>query len=88
MLMVFAVTFALIILFQIFIFKKPPAQPNKPADNKAAQTSQTPAQSPAPAQPASESGATPAAEAALHQALPQKPPATKYKPSLRTLCTA
>ncbi len=64
MLMVFAVAFALIILFQTFLFKKPPAQPNKPADNKTAQTSQTPAQSPAQDQPASESVATPAAAAA------------------------
>ena len=45
MLMVFAVTFALIILFQVFLFKKPPAQPPKSNENKPVQTSPSPAES-------------------------------------------
>jgi len=50
MLMVFAVTFALIILFQVFLFKKPPAQPPK-NESTPAQTTPAPAQTtPPPAQ--------------------------------------
>jgi YidC/Oxa1 family membrane protein insertase len=57
MLMVFAVTFALIILFQVFLFKKPPAQPAKPSQENAQKQAAVPAEKSAtasPAQPSSE----------------------------------
>ncbi len=54
MLMIFAVTFALIILFQVFIFKKPPAPPPKPTENKTAPANQTAAQPSSGSQPASQ----------------------------------
>ena len=56
MLMIFAVTFALIILSQVFFFKKPPASPPKPNETQTAPTSQ-PAQSAAPAAPTSQPAA-------------------------------
>ncbi len=63
MLMVFAVTFALIILFQVFLFKKPPAQPPKPNESKAAQTNPTPAPAAAPSQTSSQPAAPATANA-------------------------
>ena len=64
MLMIFAVTFALIILSQIFLFKKNPAQPPKPTENKTAPTNQTAAQSAAPSQSPSQPASQPNATAA------------------------
>ncbi len=67
MLMVFAVTFALIVISQIFLFKKNPAQPAKPASPETTQSSPAPSSAsaspaaPAPAQVSSQGskGATP-----------------------------
>lgn len=59
MLMVFAVTFALIIISQIFLFKKNPSAPSKPNPAETTQSSQTPSQpetTPAPAQVSSQAG--------------------------------
>jgi YidC/Oxa1 family membrane protein insertase len=71
MLMVFAVTFALIILSQIFLFKKSPAKPNAtenlPAANQSAPSSATgtPAAPPATAQASSQkSTSTPPSQVA------------------------
>ena len=68
MLTVFAATFALIILFQIFLFKKPPLHPNKANTHTPAQTSATPAPSAAPAQSA------PQPETATSPAVQNMPP--------------
>ncbi len=71
MLMVFAATFALIILFQVFIFKKPHPQPNKSNPNAPAETSQTANQTPPPSQPAATTTEAPAQAAAA--AVPNAP---------------
>jgi YidC/Oxa1 family membrane protein insertase len=65
MLTVFAATFALIILFQVFFLKKPAHQPNQPNPSNPAQTSTAPPQAATPAPPPSqpaEAGASPAAQ--------------------------
>jgi YidC/Oxa1 family membrane protein insertase len=76
MLMVFAVTFALIILFQVFLFKKPPAQPPK-NESVPTQANQTPAPtSQAPPQPA-----TPAQAPSKHATQPGKAPPAQSTPA-------
>ncbi len=66
MLMVFAVTFALIILSQIFLFKKNPASPSKPAPAEVTQSSQ-------PAQPATTPSSVSKAPSATAAKAPRKP---------------
>ncbi len=70
MLMVFAVTFALIIIGQIFLFKKQPAQTPKPNESKAAQSTQAASQTPAPA--AAPSQTTAEASTSPAQSVPAK----------------
>ncbi len=68
MLMIFAVTFAVIILSQIFFFKKPPAQPAKPNESQT-----TPATAPAPS--AAPAAPIPQAAAKKSTSAPKNSPA-------------
>jgi YidC/Oxa1 family membrane protein insertase len=68
MLMVFAVTFALIIISQIFLFKKSPAPPAKPAETTQSQAAPQPETTPTPAQVSSLAGAKAAKGATVSKA--------------------
>jgi len=76
MLVVFAVAFALIILVQTFLVKKPPAPPSKLNESKSAQTSQPSTQ---PAAPSTSSAQPESAAPAAAQAAPPKAAAGKVE---------
>ncbi|HUI85048.1 MAG TPA: membrane protein insertase YidC [Candidatus Binatia bacterium] len=76
MLVIFAVTFVIIIISQIFLFKKNPPQQPKPNEAPASQTGQPAAQPAAPAAPAS-----PPAPQASKKAPKTTPSAPKTTPS-------